>query len=104
MSQVQTEDHKRYGHSKDGEQKLADRADELKKDSSRTAQDAASNANAGAQAVAKHVQQTVDEGRRSAAQTVERLTACISGNPLTTLGLALGVGVVIGFLARGPRA
>lgn len=104
MSQTQTHDHKQVNDFKDGVQKMGERAGEVKENLTGMARDAASTAKAGAQEVSKGVKHTVDAGRKSAAEAIEGLTDRISENPLTTIGVALGVGVLIGFLIRRPRA
>ncbi len=104
MSQTQTHDHRQVHDFKDGVQKLGERAGEVKDNLAGMARDAGSTAKAGAQEVSKGIKETVEAGRKSAAQAVEGLTDRISENPLTTIGVALGVGIVIGFLIRRPRA
>lgn len=103
MSQTQTHDYKQTHDFKDGVQKLGDRAGEVKDNLSGMAREAASTAKAGAEDLSKGVKRTLDAGRKSAAQAIEGLTDRISENPLTTIGVALGVGFVIGFLMHRPR-
>lgn len=104
MTQTQSQDHKQVQDFKDGVQKLGHRAGDVKESLSEMARDAASTAKAGAQEASKRVEQTVEAGKKGAAQAIESLTDHISENPLKTIGIALGVGLVIGFLMRGSHA
>lgn len=104
MSPSQTQEFKPGQDFKDGVHKLGERVGEMKDNLSGFTHDAASTARAGVQEVSRGVRRTVDSGRKTAADVVDGLSEQVSARPLTTIGVAVGVGFLIGFFMRRPRA
>jgi ElaB/YqjD/DUF883 family membrane-anchored ribosome-binding protein len=103
LSQTQTLDHQQTNDFKAGVEKLSDRTAEVKENLAGLAHEAALTAKAGAHDLSKGVKNTVEAGRKSAADAIEGVTDRIAENPLTAVGVAIGVGVVIGYFLRRPR-
>lgn len=85
---------------KDGVSKVSAGFDAARDDLSTLAHDAAGVAKSGISEAGKAVKRTVDSGRQTAAQAVDGVTARISENPLTSVALAAGVGLAIGYFAK----
>lgn len=75
----------------------------MKDNLSGLAHGAASTARAGVHEAARGVQRTLNAGKKSAADAVDGLSERISERPLISAGVALGVGILIGFLLRRSR-
>ncbi|HEX2837452.1 MAG TPA: hypothetical protein VHN77_04930 [Phycisphaerales bacterium] len=104
MSQAYTNDSEQSHEFKDGVEKVGERMGAVKHSITNLAHDAVSTARVGASEVATDIKQGLQAGRKSAARALDGLSECAADNPLTTMGIALGVGVVIGYLVRGSRS
>ena len=103
MSHAHPQEHTQPHQFQDGVHKLGEGVGELKENFAGLAQDAAATARAGVKEMTNGVRRTVDAGRKSAAQAVEGISDRISENPLTSIGVALGVGVAMGFMLSRTR-
>jgi ElaB/YqjD/DUF883 family membrane-anchored ribosome-binding protein len=105
MSQTQTHsyDGKSANSFKDGISKVSAGFDTTKEDISALASDAAGVARSGIAEAGKAVKRTVDNGRQTAAQAVDGVTVRISENPLTSVAIAAGVGLAIGYFIKRTR-
>jgi ElaB/YqjD/DUF883 family membrane-anchored ribosome-binding protein len=104
QSQTHSYDGKQQTSFKDGVSKVSAGFDATKEDLSNLVHDAAGAAKSGISEANKAVKRTVENGRQTAAQAVDGVTVRISENPLTSVALAAGVGLAIGyFLKRTSR-
>lgn len=100
QSQTPTYDGRQQASFKDGVSKVTAGFDATKDDLSTLAHDAAGAAKLGINEAGRAVKRTVENGRQTATQAVDGVTARISENPLTSIVLAAGVGLAIGYLLK----
>lgn len=102
MSQTQTHsyDNKPSTSFKDGVSKVSAGFDTTKDDISTLASDVAGAAKSGIAEAHKAVKRTVDTGRQTAAQAVDGVTVRISENPLTSVAIAAGIGLAVGYFMK----
>lgn len=101
MSQAHTHNPKPVQDFRSGLHKVGQGVAEVKSDLSDLARDAASTAKAGVQEVASGVERSVRVGKKNVSQAMENMGGCIAEKPWTAVGVALGVGAVIGFVCLG---
>lgn len=83
---------------KEGVQKLGKDVDDLKDNLGSLAQDSADAARAGIGEVKEGVKQAADTGKKKADAALTGISDKIAENPITSVGIALGVGILIGVI------